>query len=604
MQYHWELCQQFIWLRVGQSHVSSAGIFLVLVTLWKQASFPGETSDRSKIKRHTSSSEVLFTERNMLTQIALAVILLVPLYIVLRRVLGTHPLDKIPGPRSPSWRTGYFEEVFGVKGFDFHFKMADRYGPTFSFKTVYGERQLYTFDPKAMNHILVKSQGTLYEETPAFLESFRLMFGGGLLGSRGEPHRKQRKMMTPVFSIAHMREMVPIFYEVTHRLQKSLILKVQDGPKEIDMLSWMGRTALELIGQSGFGYSFDDLADEERAHPFVVALKALPPLFSRAFFARTYILPYVSHIGTASMRRFVARLLPWKDFQEGKGMADYVWELSREILEEKRSTVNRLGKELGGKDILSVLVQENEKASGEDRLSENELIAQMSTLIFAAMDTTSNALARILSQLTAHPEVQEKLREEIDNAFQDGDVSYDQLVSLPYLDAVARETLRLYPPIHRLLRTTLKDTVLPLSHPVTCTDGSIVKEIPLPRNTDIFISIANSNRDKSVWGDDADEWKPERWLEPLPSKVIDVRIPGVYSHLMTFNGGGRSCIGFKFSQLEMKVVLSVLVRTFEFSDAGKEILWQSTAVVSPVVVSSGGASHRRPQMPLVVKLRQ
>ncbi|KAF9255716.1 cytochrome P450 [Marasmius fiardii PR-910] len=542
----------------------------------------------------------------MLFPVVLAAIALVLLYLVLRRVFESHPLDKIPGPKPVSWRNGHFNEIFGTQGLDFHFMMSNRYGPTSSFKTVYGERQLYTFDPKAMHHILVKEQGTLFEETASFIESNRLMFGAGLLGSLGESHRKQRKMLNPVFSIAHMRDMVPIFYEVTRRLQNTLVAKVKDGQQEIDMLSWMGRTALELIGQSGFGYSFDALADEEHAHPYVHAMKGLAMLFSRAQFTRTYILPYLSHMGTPNIRRFISRFLPWKDLQEGKQMSDYMWALSKEILDAKRESVDRLGKELGGKDILSVLIEENEKAAIEDRLGEDELTAQMSYVMAndstLTMDTTSTALSRILSLLATHPDVQTKLREEIDNAFQDGDVPYDQLVSLPYLDAIARETMRVYPPVHRLLRTTVKDTFLPLSTPVTCTDGSVVNEIFMPKNTDIVISIVNSNRNKAIWGEDADEWKPERWLSPLPDKLVDAKIPGVYSHLMTFNGGGRSCIGFKFSQLEMKVVLALLIQTFEFLDTGKEIFWRTSGVNSPIVAGKDMGGH--PEMPLRVKLVQ
>jgi len=68
------------------------------------------------------------------------------------------------------------------------------------------------------------------------------------------------------------------------------------------------------------------------------------------------------------------------------------------------------------------------------------------TFIFAAMDTTSNALSRTLNVLATHPEVQDKLRQEILNALEKsgGGFSYEELVSLPLLDAVCRETLRLY----------------------------------------------------------------------------------------------------------------------------------------------------------------
>ncbi|KAJ3818991.1 hypothetical protein F5880DRAFT_1164843 [Lentinula raphanica] len=92
---------------------------------------------------------------------------------------------------------------------------------------------------------------------------------------------------------------------------------------------------------------------------------------------------------------------------------------------------------------------------------------------------------------------------------------------------------------------------------------------------------------------------PERWLSPLPGELADARIPGVYSHLMTFIGGGRSCIGFKFSQLEMKVVISTLVESFKFSTSEKDsqIHWQMNGVTAPVV---GKDSH--PQLPINISL--
>lgn len=245
-------------------------------------------------------------------------------------------------------------------------------------------------------------------------------------------------------------------------------------------------------------------------------------------------------------------------------------------------------------------MRENQKAANEDKLCDAEIIAQMSVLIFAAMDTTSSALARILHLLSMHQDVQDKLRAELREARENyGDQpDYDQLISLPYLDAVCRETLRLYPPVPTVIRETQADAFLPLSTPITGVNGEEMSEIFLPKDSKIFISIQASNTDPTTWGSDSYEWKPERWLSPLPEAVQESRIPGIYSNLMTFIGGGRSCIGFKFSQLEMKVILFSLLNRFKFSLPKEEIFWQMTIIASPTVDPT--LSELRPRMPLSV----
>ncbi len=73
--------------------------------------------------------------------------------------------------------------------------------------------------------------------------------------------------------------------------------------------------------------------------------------------------------------------------------------------------------------------------------------------------------------------------------------------------------------------------MLPLSESVRGVDGTEVHEIPVPKDTTIVVAIHSANRNKAIWGEDALEWKPERWLKPLPASVTDAKIPGVYSNL-------------------------------------------------------------------------
>jgi len=132
-----------------------------------------------------------------------------------------------------------------------------------------------------------------------------LIFGPGLLGTLGDHHRKQRKMLNPVFSIVHMREMIPTFYDVAYKLRDAFADRTKDGPREIEVLSWMSRTALELIGRSGLGYSFDPLTEDGVPHPYSTAAKLLSPTIFKMMFSRNYFLSTVLKIGTPKFRRFV-----------------------------------------------------------------------------------------------------------------------------------------------------------------------------------------------------------------------------------------------------------------------------------------------------------
>ncbi|PPQ67522.1 hypothetical protein CVT25_006063 [Psilocybe cyanescens] len=523
---------------------------------------------------------------------------------IFRKIFLKSALDNIPGPPAKSWK-GIFPDVFNPDAWDFHRKMAETYGSVIKIKALFGENQLYVFDPKAMHQIVVKDQ-YIYEETSSFIEGNKIIFGHGLLGTLGEQHRKQRKMLNPVFSIAHMREMVPIFYHVTYKLRDALLNRVKNGPQEIDLLLWMSRTALELIGQSGLGYSFDSLEEDAPTHPYSTSAKKLGPVSFKLLFPRTYLLSMLVKIGTPGFRRSIINWLPFKTLHQLRDIVDIMHGTSVKILESKKKALmegdEAVARQVGqGKDILSILLRANMDALDADKLADEEVLAQLSTLIFAAMDTTSGALSRILHLLATHPDVQDKLRQEIAEARErlGGDFSYDELVGLPYLDAICRETLRLYAPVSVVTRTTRQDVVLPLSSPIRGIDGKEITEIPIPNNTNIIIGIMASNRNPELWGPDSYEWKPERWLKPLPDTLISAHLPGIYSNLMTFLGGGRACIGFKFSQLEMKVVLSVLIESFRFSLPEKKIIWQMNGIAAP---TTHDVTNTHNQLPLIVEL--
>ena len=79
-----------------------------------------------------------------------------------------------------------------------------------------------------------------------------------------------------------------------------------------------------------------------------------------------------------------------------------------------------------------------------------------------------------------------------------------------------------------------QDVVMPLSNPIRGVDGTMIHEIFVPKDTTVVIGILALNRSKAIWGEDAEEWKPERWLSPLPESVAEAKVPGIYSNLCVY----------------------------------------------------------------------
>ncbi|KAH9910993.1 cytochrome P450 [Epithele typhae] len=484
----------------------------------------------------------------------------------LRDSFRRHHADRFQYSWQPA--SGNIPQFFQSKAWREYAQCADTYGPAFVTRLLLANRAVVVHDPRALHAMMVKDTH-IWQKSVSPSTLLTVLLGPGVLSVRnGDVHRRQRKLLNPVFSAAHLRDMTHIFYGVSHRLHTALMERVAASApaQEVDMNDWMGRTTLEMLGQAGLGYSFDDFTDNAM-DSFAEAIKLFFPSLIRA--------PLIG-LGASSLSwylsdpiiRAIFRHFPLGVVRKVLSISDIMTVRSEEIIKEKKTALEK-----GDVAMKHRMV----------KMTDEEIVAQVSTFILAGMDTTSNALSRILHLLAMHPDVQDKLRAEIVEA-QGGDgsdLAYDDLVKLPFLDAVCRETLRLHAPVAVLGRFATEDTVLPLSAPVRTRDGRSLAELPVPRGTHVFMNFQACNVNKDLWGPDAREWKPERWLAPLPAALEDARVPGVYAHLTTFAAGPRSCIGFKFSQLEMKIVLCMLLSSFSFDITEQPVSWNTSAVLYP-----------------------
>ncbi|KAI0760541.1 cytochrome P450 [Fomes fomentarius] len=527
------------------------------------------------------------------------------LWRLLNHLVVRSSLDNLSGPAPDSLIMGSLDEVFNRQGWRRWEYLNDTYGPTYVITGLFGEKILQTYDPKFMHSILIKDVEH-WPKTLAPTDDLPMLLGPGLLTTEGKQHRRQRKMLNPVFSDAHLRNMTHIFYDIAHRLRSAMERTLGKEAQEIDVNGWMSRTTLEMLGQAGLGYSFDDFTGET-SNSYGESLGLFFPVFARVPLLGR-VVAKISYVLPEKWIRAICRVYPMAELRRLIRIADTMDRRSEDIVDEKKAALTSGDEELlqrvgEGKDIMSILLKANITASTTEKLTDRELVAQMSIFILAGMDTTSNALTRILHTLAQHPYAQEKLRAEIIDAQGSSDVDngvnidYDHLVKLPYLDAVCRETLRLYAPVEIIGRRARRDMNVPLHTPVRGRDGSMMNDVSVTKGTLVILHIQAINTRKALWGEDATEWRPERWLGPLPAELEEARIPGVYSQLMSFSGGSRSCIGFKFSQLEMKVVLAVLLAAFKFELTDKPVAWNS----SPISYPTMGEESTKPELLLKVQ---
>ncbi|KAF8607894.1 cytochrome P450 [Ceratobasidium sp. AG-I] len=493
-------------------------------------------------------------------------------------------LTFLPGPPQEKWSKGHIPSLYNPNtAFQFHDSLG-QYGPVAKIYGVFGSVRLYINDPYVMGEILLKEQNG-FERTESYVANLNMILGPGLLGSKGVKHKAQRKLLTPLFNSTTLREKLPIFQAISHKLVAGIEHEIKEQGAEvanIDMFEWAHRSALDAVGQGGMGHDFQTLSGVDSEYSRAIQ-HLLPALFSLVILRP--IMPTLYKIGPAWFRRAVITRVPSKAIKQLVSIVDVQHEQALQIFEQKKAALaynhSAEGSGITEKDVVTLMLQANEKASAEEKISEEEMLGQLNTLIFAGHDTTSGALACIFQMLAEHPSIQEDLRNEVLQCSLE-DPDYTTLEAFPLLEAVIKETLRLHPPVSVVERVASRDTVIPLRVPTT--DKNPSTELAVPAGTLVMLSLRAANRDQNTWGSDALEWDPYRWLKPLPTQVADARVPGVYSNLMSFLGGSNSCIAYKFALLETKVVVAAIVRRFRLSPGDQGIVWKFGGTSKPFVV--------------------
>ncbi|XP_065366481.1 cytochrome P450 4d2-like [Calliphora vicina] len=400
-------------------------------------------------------------------------------------------------------------------------------------------------DPKYLEIVLNSQQmlkkSTLYDFMASWL-------GRGLLLSWGKKWHSRRKIITPTFHFKILEEFVEIFDQQGSVMMKKLYEKA-DGKTAVDIFPVVCLCALDIIAETSMGVKVN--AQENPGLEYVLAIDSLGRILAERF------------IRPLQRTDLLFRLTAPKQYQESQRCIKVLHEFTINVIEQRRAALEQSLKdgslktatedsELNTKKrmaLLDVLLQSN--VNGVP-LTNKDIREEVDTFMVAGHDTTASGISFTLHLLARHPEIQQKLVEEIKEVIgtdKNKPVTIRDLQELKYMECVIKESVRLYPPGPIIGRQIQEDVK--------------VGDITIPANTNIDIPLFMIMRDPDYFIKPND-FIPERFESTSDEKIH----PFAY---IPFSAGPRNCIGQKFAMLETKSIVSKILRHFELLPLGPDV---------------------------------
>lgn len=461
-------------------------------------------------------------------------------------------------------------------------------------KGVFNTDQVLLTNAKGLAEVLV-TRPYDFPKPERNRDILRLTIGDGLVTVEGAQHKKQRKHSLPSFAFRQIKGLYPLFWDkavkMTQCIEAEVFAKQQaeikadnsaaaaaaataDPDKPVsfgitDIEYWAPKATLDIIGVAGLGRDFNTLENSD---------DKLVPLYE-TLLSTTSDMAILIALHIVLGERLANILRP----SASKRLAATTRELralSEQFVREKKERMRQKDQSQSSSDPFSSKSHDadskstNSTSDDIDTLAglikagvftDHELVDQLLTIIAAGHETTSSAFTWTVYLLCIHPDMQTRLRQELYEALppsRTANNSFDlasTLESLPLLNGVCSETLRVFPTVPVTVRTSKDDTMV------------LGGQHRLAAGTGIFISPWAINKDPAIWGPDAAEFKPERWIDPVTNKPNQTGGAASNYAFLTFLHGPRSCIGQNFARAELRALVAAFVVAFECSLADPEL---------------------------------
>ena len=440
----------------------------------------------------------------------------------------------------------------------------------------FNEWMIMLCSTEALAEVLV-TKSYVFRKPEILSSSLGRIIGFGILLSEGEVHKFARRKLAPAFSYRRIKELYPVFWEKSCEAVRAMTLEAaRTESGDLELQDWGSRATLDIIGVAGLGRDFGAIQD---------ANNSLVKTYARIMKPSTTALVLVT------LRQFlpdmVVSMLPLRQNDDLNKASEQIRTLCLDLIKAKRDKL--AAGEQPELDILSTALESNV-------FTDEQVTNEIMTILVAGHETMAASINWAIYAMCKHPEMQLRLREEIRSHLPALDSSRDivsvDIDGMPYLNAVCNEVLRCYPVVPSTVREPIEDIKV---------QGVLIK-----KGTKLIIPQWGVNRYHGYWGDDAEEFRPDRWLSSswsytgqgdhhehasgaleVASKAMKPVASGggstsTYANL-TFLHGPRSCIGQSFARAELACLLAAWVGRFEFTmkEMDQDIGWKTGFTLKP-----------------------
>ncbi|EON61408.1 bifunctional P-450:NADPH-P450 reductase [Coniosporium apollinis CBS 100218] len=417
--------------------------------------------------------------------------------------------------------------------------LSDIYGPIYRM-TITGKSRVVIGSQALMNE--VSDESRFSKIVAAALEEVRNGTHDGLFTAYG-PEEKNwgiaHRILIPAFGPLSIRGM----FDEMHDIAGQLVMKwARHGSSySIPVTDDFTRLTLDTIALCAMDYRFNSYY-REQMHPFIQAMG-----------------DFLTESGNRSRRPALAQVF--------YRQANYKYEADIELLRETADELVQTRKQhpTERKDLLNAMLKGTDPKTGE-HLSDENIIDNLITFLIAGHETTSGLLSFVFYYLLKNPLAYQKAQEEVDRVIGNGPITVDHMSKIPYITAILRETLRLCPTAPAFAIQAHKPEIIGGKYQVE-------------KGEPVIALLTKVHRDPVAYGEDADEWKPERMLD----EEFDRRNKEYPNCWKPFGNGSRACIGRPFAWQEALLVVAMLLQNFNFvaEDPSYQLQFKQTLTIKP-----------------------